>query len=199
MSSTGISKEGTVATANKVETLKVFLIPSEPVFSKIVKLKALVKKEIGPYWYSDYEPHVSLVYLKAAEGHRAKLAEIVGRQVQQSPAFDVLLGKLSAPGRGLIFLDIDKSLPLRELTSSIHSGIKDYLSAAQVPHEDLEKYLRHHITIGNYIKGDNYEKALGAIKNEKLPELFRADKVVLYREDPATRKNLLVTEFRLSV
>lgn len=180
-----------------LDTLKIFLLPPEPLYSHIKNLKLELREAIGNYFYWDYEPHISLVYLKAAAGHAEPLAESLASMVSGTASFDISLNKITAPGRGLIFVDVDKSLPLRALTNQLHQGVKEYLSASAVPHEDFEKYLRHHITIGNYIKGEKYEAAKKVLSSPGLPQGFEARRVVLYREEPSSRKNVLVREFDL--
>lgn len=182
-----------------MEILKIFLLPSEPVYTRIKEIKSRLKDEIGHYFYWDYEPHISLVYLKIdgndIKTHLPKLTQLVDNYLNNITSFDLTLNKILAPGRGLIFVDIEKSLPLRSLTNQLYLGIKEYLKEQKLSYHDFEKYLRHHITIGNYIKGDKYEKAVKALEKEKLPPSFDVNRIVVYKEDPGTRKNLLIAEF----
>lgn len=182
-----------------MEILKIFLLPSEPVYTRIKEIKSRLKDEIGNYFYWDYEPHISLLYLKIdgndIKDHLPNLTQLVGNHVKDITAFDLTLNKILAPGRGVIFVDIEKSLPLRSLTNQLYLGIREYLKEQKLSYQDFEKYLRHHITIGNYIKGDKYEKATKALEKEKLPSAFDVSRIVVYREDPGTRKNLLISEF----
>lgn len=183
-----------------METLKIFLLPSEPVYSAIIELKSRLRDEIGNYFYWDYEPHISLVYLKVSDenDHLPAVSDLVDVLVQNAPKFDITLNKILAPGRGLIFVDIEKSLPLRSLTSQLFLEIREYLKINQVPFGDFEKYLKHHITIGNYIKGEKYARAIKFLEKEKLPGSFEARRIVVYREDPATRKNQLIREIGIT-
>jgi len=183
-----------------VETLKIFLLPSEPVYTRIKEIKTRLRDEIGNYFYWDYEPHISLVYLKVSDNgdHLPAVSDLVDGLVRNTPTFDVTLNKIMAPGRGIIFVDIEKSLPLRSLTNQLFLELRDYLKTKQVPIGDLEKYLKHHITIGNYIKGEKYAVAAKFLEKEKLPASFEASRIVVYREDPATRKNHLIREIGIT-
>lgn len=180
-----------------LDILKVFVLPSEPAFSQISHLKLQLSEAIGPYFYWDYEPHISLLYLKVESGHAEGLVETVAQSVTGLLSFEISLNKIVAPGRGLIFVDVEKSLPLRSLTNTLHQHFKEYLSARKPQYEDFEKYLRHHITIGNYIKGEKYETAVKLLANAPVPETFECRRLVVYREDPATRKNILLKEFAI--
>jgi 2'-5' RNA ligase len=179
------------------DTVKVFLLPTEPVYSHIQKLKLQLREKIGNYFYWDYEPHISLIYLKVEPGHLEPLVQAVEKVLTGALPFDISLNKITAPGRGLIFMDVEKSLPLRVLTNSLHQAFKDYLLGEKPQHEDFEKYLRHHITIGNYIKGDNYDKAIKFLASASVPDAFECRKIVVYKEDPETRKNILLKEFAI--
>jgi 2'-5' RNA ligase len=176
------------------DTVKVFLLPSEPAYSYIQKLKRQLKEQIGNYFYWDYEPHISLLYIKIEEGHIEQLSQLVAETVENITPFDISFNKITAPGRGLIFVDVEKSLPLRALTNSLHQAFKDYLAKTKPQHEDFEKYLRHHVTIGNYIKGDKYEKAIKFTSAVQAPEAFECRRIVVYKEDPESRKNILIKE-----
>ena len=168
------------------DTVKVFLLPTEPVYSHIQKLKFQLREKIGNYFYWDYEP-----------GHLEPLVQAVEKVLTGALPFDISLNKITAPGRGFIFVDVEKSLPLRVLTNSLHQAFKDYLLGEKPQHEDFEKYLRHHITIGNYIKGDNYDKAIKFLASASVPDAFECRKIVVYKEDPETRKNILLREFAI--
>lgn len=185
-----------------METLKIFLLPPEPVYSRIIEIKSQLRDEIGNYFYWDYEPHISLVYLKVEkdekEVHLANLSSLINSHIENTFSFDITLNKIIAPGRGVIFVDIEKSLPLRNLTNQLYLGIKEYLKENKVANADFEKYLRHHITIGNYIKGEKYVKAAKFLEKARLPGSFEANRIVVYREDPKTRKNHLIREIGLT-
>ena len=182
-----------------MEILKIFLLPSEPVYTAVKEIKSRLRDEIGNYFYWDYEPHISLVYLKIDENdikdHLPNLTQLIGNLLKNLTAFDLTLNKILAPGRGHIFLEIEKSLPLRSLTNQLYLGIKEYLKEQKISYQDFEKYLRHQITIGNYIKDEKYEKAAKALEKEKLPSSFDVSRIVVYKEDPGTRKNHLIAEF----
>lgn len=173
-------------------------MPSEPAYSRIKEVKLELKNLIGDYTYSAYEPHISLIYLVMEPGHMSNLAVKAEALVKSLSGFDITFNKVIAPGRGLIFVDIEKSLPLRELTNSLHKLVKDYLMNSNVVHQDFEKYLKHHITIGNYIKSDKYEKAKSFMEKVTFPGSFEAQRVVIYTEDPETKKNILLKEVALN-
>jgi len=181
-----------------VEKFKIFLLPSEPVYSRIKEVKLELKNLIGEYTYSAYEPHISLIYLVMEPGHMVDLAAKVEELVKTVNGFEITLNKVIAPGRGLIFVDVEKSLPLRELTNSLHKVVKDYLMNHNVAQQDLEKYLKHHITIGNYIKSEKYDKAKSFMDKVSFPGSFEAQRVVVYKEDPLSKENILLKEIRLT-
>jgi len=180
-----------------VEKFKIFLLPSEPVYSRIKEVKLELRNLIGNYTYSAYEPHVSLIYLIMDPGHMADLATKAEEFVRTVNSFEITLNKVVAPGRGLIFVDMEKSLPLRELTNSLHKLVKDYLMLHNVAQQDFEKYLKHHITVGNYIKSDKYVEAKSFMEKVPLPGSFEAQTVVVYREDPHSRENVLLKKIDL--